>query len=148
MPHRSPPNNSIISLDEIPNTSLEIGSCVEVTSDIYDGLYGIIQYIGFPPHADGMLVGVELENRMPDIPMDVTDGVFKKTRLFTCQPGRGIFVRPAQVLADSRFADHVHEQYSGEGSPVVKGVIAPLSTLWEYNNIKQKKKQRYKIHLL
>lgn len=119
-----------VSEQSIPDTDLELGSMVEVISDITDGLFGVIRWIGFPPNNEIFLVGVELDARMPDIPMDVTDGKYHDVRLFTCAPGRGVFVRKNQVAADHRFADDVHTSYEGDGSPVIEGIVGPMSMFY------------------
>lgn len=115
------------SLKKIENTPFELGIVVHVLTDISDGLFGCIRWIGKPPNHDIFLVGVELEDRIPDLPMDVTDGRYHDVRLFNCEPGRGVFLRKEQIGRDCRFDEPVQRVYRGGGCPVVKGCISPMS---------------------
>lgn len=84
------------------------------------------------------MVGVELETEITDSPIDVTDGLFKGHRFFTCQGGKGLFVHAHACLKDRRFGDtdlpsdgtvldKARTQFGNVDCPIVKGTYAPLS---------------------
>lgn len=123
------------SLPIVPNTEFGLGSVVEVLSDIVDGLFGVIKWIGVPPGYNVFVIGLELEDRMPDIPMDVTDGKYHDVRLFDCLPGRGIFLHPNQLGYDHRFDEIEVLNYCGDGSPLITGTVAPISELNKLTSI-------------
>lgn len=129
-------------LREIPHTDLEVGCLVEVNTNVYESLYGVIRWIGIPPYCDKVAVGVELDEPLPEIPIDTTDGFFEETKLFDCGPGRGLFVLPKQCAADRRFMEQeaqysatdttappevLRQQYGGVDCPVVEGTCSPKS---------------------
>lgn len=112
-------------LQELPNTSLGIGSMVEVNlPNINENLYGVIRWIGIPAGLKDIMIGLELEEDHPDKSLPLTDGYYNKTlfvirilcvcccyffhfvcifRLFKCPKGRGLFVTTDQCRCDRRF---------------------------------------------
>lgn len=84
------------------------------------------------------MVGVELEDELPAQSMD--DGAINGVRLFTCPPGRALFVQPEQCTVDRRFQDvkpasqsfyeserKAVENFGHVECPVIKGSVPPLS---------------------
>ncbi|OTA91040.1 hypothetical protein M434DRAFT_397525 [Hypoxylon sp. CO27-5] len=57
-----------------------------------DGRNGVVRYVGQAHFAPGEWVGVELEDDSGK-----NDGAVQGERYFECEPGRGMFVRPATV---------------------------------------------------
>ncbi|OTA65089.1 CAP-Gly domain-containing protein [Hypoxylon sp. EC38] len=57
-----------------------------------DGRNGVVRYVGQAHFAPGEWVGVELEDDSGK-----NDGAVQGERYFDCEPGRGMFVRPATV---------------------------------------------------
>lgn len=82
------------------NSNLTVGTLVEVSTDISDPLYGVIRWVG----TDG-LAGVELEEDHEHLPLELTDGMHKGQRYFTCSAGRALFVPLSQCQKDGRFQD-------------------------------------------
>lgn len=90
------------------------------------------------------MVGVELEDELIHHTND--DGVMNGVRLFTCPPGRALFVDPEQCTIDRRFQDvkpstvasaSSHSAYESERKaaenfghiecPIIEGSVQPLS---------------------
>lgn len=85
------------------------------------------------------MVGIELEDELPHTSVD--DGTINGVRLFTCPPGRALFVEPEQCQIDRRFQDvkphPSHSLYESErratenfghvDCPIIQGSIPPLS---------------------
>lgn len=140
------------NLTHIPDTHLEVGSMIEVTTDVLDVIFGVIRWIGQPEGHRQPLVGVELERELFDSPLDATDGMYHGHRLFHCAPARGVFVSADQCAADTRFddpaehhaagwtvedmtgaaggvknTDEVRKQFGNVECPMVEGCIAPMS---------------------
>lgn len=67
-------------------SEFEIGQTVE----IQDGRTAIVQYFGSTDFAAGDWIGVVLDDATGK-----NDGSVKGQRYFTCEPGHGMFVRPA-----------------------------------------------------
>lgn len=66
-----------LTLQEIPDTCLVVGSMVEVKVPEVNGhLYGVIRWIGIPSGAKIVMVGVELEDDCIDKQLVTTDGGF------------------------------------------------------------------------
>lgn len=57
-----------------------------------DGRSGVVRYVGQAHFAPGEWVGVELEDDSGK-----NDGAVQGERYFDCDPGKGMFVRPATV---------------------------------------------------
>lgn len=85
-----------------------------------------------------LMVGVELEDELPAQSMD--DGAINGVRLFTCPPGRALFVQPEQCTIDRRFQDvkppsqsfyenerKAVENFGHVECPVIVGSMPPLS---------------------
>lgn len=85
------------------------------------------------------MVGVELEDELPT--QSVDDGTINGVRLFTCPPGRALFVEPKQCTVDRRFQDvkppsqslyeserRAAENFGHIECPIITGSVAPLST--------------------
>nr|XP_028558999.1 ubiquitin carboxyl-terminal hydrolase CYLD-like isoform X1 [Podarcis muralis] len=76
---------------------LEINSVVEVNDP---PIYGVIRWIGEPPDEDEAVAGLELEEPLPS---GCTDGQYRGTRYFHCQPNKALFVKLRHCRPDSRF---------------------------------------------
>lgn len=86
------------------------------------------------------MVGVELEDELPHTSVD--DGAINGVRLFTCPPGRALFVEPEQCTIDRRFQDikpsssqssyeserKAAEMFGHIECPIIEGSVPPLST--------------------
>lgn len=128
--HRVPKN--LQTTDPPPNSSLEIGSLVEVLGN--PPKYGIIRWIGTMPeskYGDRPIAGLEMDEPISG----GTDGEFMGQRLFRTAPGRGFFLFLDKCRKDSRFTeksnndDKEHSQYfgSGDGDDVDGEVSPPCS---------------------
>ncbi|CAN0152246.1 unnamed protein product, partial [Discosporangium mesarthrocarpum] len=53
----------------------------------------LVSYIGHPKFAEGMWVGVELDEQKGR-----NDGTVRGLRYFSCPPEHGVFVRPAHCF--------------------------------------------------
>lgn len=86
------------------------------------------------------MVGVELEDELLHHSND--DGILNGVRLFTCPPGRALFVEPEQCTVDRRFQDvkpsssthssseverKATEHFGHVDCPIIEGTVAPLS---------------------
>lgn len=130
-------------MSEIPETNLGLGSVVEVSTDVSEDLYGVIRWIGYSPGnsggGKGILVGVELEEDQPEMPLTLTDGSYNGIRLFKCPPGRALFIPPTQCTKDRRFQDierpststapDNYKLFGHVDCPIVSGSVPPLSEL-------------------
>lgn len=108
-----------------------------------DNVYGVIRWIGFLPSTKILSVGVELDDEQGSHTND--DGAINGTRLFTCPPGRALFVEPEQCSVDQRFQDvkPIHNKSESERKasesfgniecPIVEGSVAPLSKFLHQN---------------
>ncbi|XP_066483906.1 ubiquitin carboxyl-terminal hydrolase CYLD-like [Tiliqua scincoides] len=76
---------------------LEINSMVEVNDP---PMYGVIRWIGELPDVDETIAGLELEEPLSS---GCTDGQYRGTRYFHCQPNKALFVRLQHCRPDSRF---------------------------------------------
>ncbi|XP_072377151.1 ubiquitin carboxyl-terminal hydrolase CYLD [Diabrotica undecimpunctata] len=122
--------------DPAPGTTNDfvIGSLVEVLNDVSDNpLYGVVRWMGVESGTNFVLVGVELEEEQLHLPLNLSDGVHKGDRLFSCAENRAIFVPLDQCSKDSRFQDtpppRVHEASAVEHNmdcPVIPGAVPPL----------------------
>lgn len=131
--HYDTPGSPSISLPDTGFSSdLGVGSMVEVAADINNVYYGVVRWIGC---ADDILyAGIELEEEQPEL----TDGTHCGERLFTCPPGRALFVPVSMCRRDGRFQDapvtpqpdvHVAESFGQMECPVVPGSVPPLNGL-------------------
>lgn len=83
-----------------------LGSLVEVSNDVSDEpLYGVIRWMGMELQSKFVLVGIELEEELPHLPLTLTDGTHNGERLFRCSGNRALFVPLKQCHKDSRFQD-------------------------------------------
>ncbi|KAM4628850.1 ubiquitin carboxyl-terminal hydrolase CYLD [Polymixia lowei] len=110
-----------------------VNSLVEVTLGAGSS-YGTIRWIGNLPGREETMAGLELEEMK-----GVSDGTFKGQRLFSCLPGRALFVKLRSCRPDSRFqkqsTNHNEMTPTNEGAEreMVHSVgklenIAPIST--------------------
>ncbi|XP_051233183.1 ubiquitin carboxyl-terminal hydrolase CYLD [Dicentrarchus labrax] len=83
--------------DDLYGDLLSVNSLVEVTLG-KGNAYGIIRWIGKLPDRQDTMAGLELEEDT-----GVSDGTFKKERLFACPPKRALFVKLISCRPDSRF---------------------------------------------
>ncbi|XP_063700280.1 uncharacterized protein LOC134830659 [Culicoides brevitarsis] len=129
-------------LNEIPGTSLGVGSMVEVSTDISENLYGVIRWIGSTQNGNNnrIIVGVELEEEQNDRPLLLTDGIYNGIRLFRCPPNRALFVHPSQCSKDRRFVEEAKSSRSSQildgkkmfgqvDCPIVEGSVPPLKII-------------------
>ncbi|XP_035509445.1 ubiquitin carboxyl-terminal hydrolase CYLD [Morone saxatilis] len=83
--------------DDLYRDLLSVNSLVEVTLG-KGNTYGIIRWIGKLPDRKDTMAGLELEEDT-----GVSDGTFKKERIFVCPPKRALFVKLISCRPDSRF---------------------------------------------
>ncbi|CAD0196017.1 unnamed protein product [Chrysodeixis includens] len=111
-----------------------VGSLVEVATDVDQHYYGVVRWIGVID--DTATAGVELEQSV----CGLGDGNRGGSRLFSCAPGRALFVPLPLCRRDARFRDtpppdcsdmHDTENFDQPDCPVVPGVVPPLSSLGE-----------------
>lgn len=111
------------------------GSLVEILNDVTEApLYGVIKWMGIENNSNFVLVGVELEEELSaDLPLILSDGIYKGDRLFKCAGNRAIFVPLERCRKDSRFQDvpsipaYLHSDISIEQEcQIIKGIMAPL----------------------
>lgn len=98
------------------------------------------------------MVGIELEDELPT--QSVDDGAINGVRLFTCPPGRALFVQPEQCTIDRRFQDvkppsqslyeterRATESFGFVDCPIIEGAIPPPSMhlysyiVYEFNEV-------------
>lgn len=94
--------------DPEPGTTndITIGSLVEVMNDINDDpFYGVVRWMGARADSNFIQVGVELEDELLHLPLNLTDGTWNGERYFKCADGRALFVPLEQCHKDSRFQD-------------------------------------------
>ncbi|XP_052758646.1 ubiquitin carboxyl-terminal hydrolase CYLD isoform X2 [Galleria mellonella] len=126
----APTSTSPLQLQE----EIGVGSLVEVATDVDQHYYGVVRWIGIVD--DTATAGVELEQNVSGL----GDGSKGGTRLFTCAPGRALFVPLPLCRRDARFRDtpppdradlHETNDFEQPDCPVVPGVVPPLSSLGE-----------------
>lgn len=77
-----------------------------------------------------VMVGVEVEDFIPCVPLNLTDGTFSGHSFFQCQEGKALFIEADCCHKDNRFADDYATETKVFGhpeSPVVTEVIPPIS---------------------
>ncbi|KAJ0181992.1 hypothetical protein K1T71_002714 [Dendrolimus kikuchii] len=130
VPSSRPSQPSPVHLQE----DISVGSLVEVATDVDQHYYGVVRWIGIID--DTATAGVELEQSV----CGLGDGTHGGTHLFTCAPGRALFVPLPLCRRDARFRDtpppdradlHDIDHSEQPECPVVPGVIPPLSSLGE-----------------
>ncbi|XP_037643010.1 ubiquitin carboxyl-terminal hydrolase CYLD [Sebastes umbrosus] len=89
---------------------LEVGSMVEVVSNLGITVYGVIQWLGVPGEKTDDWAGIELDYDVNGC----SDGIYGGQRYFTCKGNRALFVPVTKCNADSRFV------YSSTGSETSK----------------------------
>ncbi|XP_068621279.1 ubiquitin carboxyl-terminal hydrolase CYLD isoform X2 [Battus philenor] len=109
-----------------------VGSLVEVATDVDQHYYGVVRWIGIID--DTATAGVELEQNV----CGLGDGSRGGMRLFSCAPGRALFVPLPLCRRDARFRDtpppeptdvHRPQNYDQPDCPVVPGIVPPLNSL-------------------
>ncbi|XP_013168323.1 PREDICTED: ubiquitin carboxyl-terminal hydrolase CYLD isoform X4 [Papilio xuthus] len=109
-----------------------VGSLVEVATDVDQHYYGVVRWIGIID--DTATAGVELEESV----CGLGDGSRGGAKLFSCAPGRALFVPLPLCRRDARFRDtpppdradmHQAQGYDQPDCPIVTGVVPPLSSL-------------------
>lgn len=76
------------------------------------------------------MVGVELEDFVPYVPLNLTDGTFSGHRFFHCQNGKALFIEAECCHKDNRFSDDFvaeNKVFGHPESPIVTDIIAPIS---------------------
>ncbi|XP_053605663.1 ubiquitin carboxyl-terminal hydrolase CYLD isoform X2 [Plodia interpunctella] len=124
----APSRSSPLQLQE----DIGVGSLVEVATDVDQHYYGVVRWIGMIDET--MTAGVELEESV----CGLGDGSRGGARVFSCAPGRALFVPLPLCRRDARFRDtpppdaaatnHDHDDQQPD-CPVVPGVVPPLSSL-------------------
>lgn len=109
----------------------------QISRESCENIYGVIRWIGNIPCTKIQMVGVELEDELLHHSND--DGILNGIRLFTCPPGRALFVEPEQCTVDRRFQDvkpshsscederKATEHFGHVDCPIIEGTVAPLS---------------------
>ncbi|XP_014361580.2 ubiquitin carboxyl-terminal hydrolase CYLD isoform X1 [Papilio machaon] len=109
-----------------------VGSLVEVATDVDQHYYGVVKWIGIID--DTATAGVELEESV----CGLGDGSRGGAKLFSCAPGRALFVPLPLCRRDARFRDtpppdradlQQAQHYDQPDCPIVTGVVPPLSSL-------------------
>lgn len=80
------------------------------------------------------MVGVELEDFIPYVPLNLTDGTFSGHRFFECQNGKALFIEADCCHKDNRFSDDFvveNKVFGHPESPVVTENIPPISK-WKW----------------
>ena len=148
----SPTENSLVTslLTEIPETSLGIGSMVEVSTDVTDNLYGLIRWIGERTNQSNgasspdLVIGVELELENTEPKLRTSNGMFENQKCFSCPSKRALFVHPSQCMKDRRFQEDskasstasyksssdARMMFGAVDCPVVEGSVPPLSEFY------------------
>ncbi|CAD7935591.1 unnamed protein product [Amoebophrya sp. A120] len=82
---------------------------------------GHVRYIGTPPFAPGIWVGIEL-----DEPVGKNDGSVQGKKYFSCKPKHGVFVKAEQVKAEESAAS-VASSSSSRAAPSSSAAPVPKS---------------------
>lgn len=114
---------------------------IQVSRENSENIYGVIRWIGLIPSTKILSVGIELEDEQEHQTND--DGAINGVRLFTCPPGRALFVQPEQCSPDRRFQEirpsstlpkklndaekRQSENFGHMDCPIVEGAVPPLS---------------------
>ncbi|XP_070500451.1 uncharacterized protein CYLD [Chironomus tepperi] len=142
-------------LFDIPNSSLEIGTVVEVAIEGGKNLHGVIRWIGHKYQEDALkmsngynnnnnsselVVGVELDEPCNERGLRLTDGIYNGQRCFRCPDRRAIFVSPKQCTKDRRFLEEGTSKAStirsntpsdgkafGADCPIIEGSVSALT---------------------
>lgn len=120
---------------------------IQVSRENSENIYGVIRWIGLIPSTKILSVGIELEDEQEHQTND--DGAINGVRLFTCPPGRALFVQPEQCSPDRRFQEirqsstvpkklndaekRQSESFGHMDCPIVEGAVPPLSKLVKPN---------------
>ncbi|KAL4712832.1 hypothetical protein ACJJTC_011902 [Scirpophaga incertulas] len=133
-PSGSPRAAPTAPISPVDIEDIGVGSLVEVATDVDQHYYGVVRWIGIID--DTATAGVELEHSV----CGLGDGTRGGNRLFTCAPGRALFVPLPLCRRDARFRDtpppdridlHNTDEFDQPDCPVVPGIIPPLSSLGE-----------------
>lgn len=142
-------------LFDIPDSSLGLGSLVEVDIGEEKLLHGVIRWIGHKTNVEGvkmngnsndLVIGVELDEPFTDrrLKVNLNDGVYNGQRCFRCPDRRALFVSQKRCKPDRRFPDENHSDMKnssgslksntpsegrafGAECPIIQGSVAPLS---------------------
>lgn len=101
---------------------------LQVVTGSCDPLNGVIRAIF--KIGSIVMVGVELEDFVPFVPLNLTDGTFSGHRFFTCQNGKALFIAAECCHKDNRFADDFvaeNKVFGHPESPMVTDIIPPMS---------------------
>lgn len=112
---------------------------MQISRENCENIYGVIRWIGNIPCTKILMVGVELEDELVHHAND--DGSLNGVHLFTCPPGRALFVEPEQCSVDQRFQDvkpstsqsayeserRAAENFGHIECPIIEGSVPPLS---------------------
>ncbi|KPJ12708.1 Ubiquitin carboxyl-terminal hydrolase CYLD [Papilio machaon] len=127
-PRSAQPKSSPVHAPE----DIGVGSLVEVATDVDQHYYGVVKWIGIID--DTATAGVELEESV----CGLGDGSRGGAKLFSCAPGRALFVPLPLCRRDARFRDtpppdradlQQAQHYDQPDCPIVTGVVPPLSSL-------------------
>ncbi|XP_040888847.1 ubiquitin carboxyl-terminal hydrolase CYLD [Toxotes jaculatrix] len=78
---------------------LEVGSMVEVMSNMGITVYGVVRWLGLPAGKTDEWAGIELDYEVNGC----SDGKYGDQRYFTCKESRALFVPVTKCSPDSRF---------------------------------------------
>lgn len=81
-----------------------------------------------------VMVGVELEDFISYVPLNLTDGTFSGHSFFECQNGKALFIEAECCHKDNRFSDDFvveNKIFGHPESPVVTEDIPPISE-WKH----------------
>lgn len=104
-----------------------MGSC-----DPLNGVIRAIFQVG-----STVMVGVELEDFVSSLPLNLTDGQFSGHRYFHCQNGKALFIEADCCHKDNRFSDDFIVETKAFGhpeSPIVTECIPPISE-WQMETL-------------
>lgn len=95
---------------------LEVGSMVEVVSNLGVTVYGVVRWLGVPGGKTDEWAGIELDYEVNGC----SDGKYGNQRYFTCTGNRALFVPVTKCSPDSRFL------YSSTGQETPKPTETPV----------------------
>jgi len=109
---------------------IAVGSMVQLETQHGEELCGVVRYCGDSPARPGRWVGVEMEEEI----RGGTNGWVQNCQMFSCAPGKGVFVPYSHVIPDPRFKEtlpvpSIGQDFGPLDSPVVPGFCAPHPTV-------------------
>jgi len=135
-PSPSPPVQFVEIFSHESEQIVAVGSMVQLETEAGDKMCGVVRYCGDYPQRPGHWVGVELEDEV----RGGSNGWTQNGQLFTCAPGKGVFVPYTHVIPDPRFKESLPPPVLGQDfgpvdSPIVSGFCPPHSTVESVSSI-------------